>query len=262
MMTTATAARRLLLPLLALAGLGAGLGFAAPAAAQTASGGQAIDADLVKPQTSLAATAAPTAIPSAMPSTGASYADPAAATRLASQAPGAVTPTSCARGTGPGGTYRQQDLIGAAEGVFGTGARGLAEIIQDSLKKQGQPVGYIVGREAGGALVVGLRYGSGLLCHKLDGQRTVYWTGPSIGFDAGANAAKTFVLIYNLPSSDAIYHRFAAGEGQAYLLGGLHVSYMRYGDTVLIPVRMGVGLRLGINGGYMKFSKKQNWMPF
>lgn len=159
-------------------------------------------------------------------------------------------------------TYKDDDLIGAAEGVFGKGAAGLADLIKDLLKKQGQPNAYIVGREAGGALVVGLRYGSGTLHHKVEGERPVYWTGPSIGFDAGANAASTFVLVYNLFDSEELFKRFPAGEGQAYLVGGFHVSYLRKGDTVLIPVRSGAGLRLGINGGYMKFSRKQNWFPF
>jgi hypothetical protein len=159
-------------------------------------------------------------------------------------------------------TYHKDDLIGAAEGVFGKGAAGLAGIIEDLLRKQGEPNGYIVGREGGGALVVGLRYGSGTLHHKIEGERPAYWTGPSIGFDAGANAASTFVLVYNLFDTEDLYKRFGAGEGQAYLVGGFHVSYMRRGDVVLIPVRSGAGLRLGINAGYMKFSHKQNWIPF
>jgi len=161
-----------------------------------------------------------------------------------------------------GATYHKDDLIGAAEGVFGKGAKGLAGMIEDLLKKQGEPNGYIVGREAGGAFVVGLRYGSGTLYHKVEGQRPVYWTGPSVGFDAGANAGKTFVLVYNLYDSEDLYKRFPAGEGQAYVIGGFNASYMRQGDVVLIPVRMGVGLRLGVNAGYMKFSKTQKWMPF
>jgi hypothetical protein len=161
----------------------------------------------------------------------------------------------------PGNTYHEDDLIGAAEGVFGKGAKGLALMIRDILGKQGEPNGYITGREAGGALVVGLRYGSGTL-HQVEGERPVYWTGPSIGFDAGANAGNTFVLVYNLYDSEDLYHRFGAGEGQAYLVGGFNVSYLRRGDVVLIPVRMGVGLRLGVNAGYMKFSHKQNWLPF
>lgn len=162
----------------------------------------------------------------------------------------------------PATTYREDDLIGAAEGVFGKGARGVAEMIQKLLKDQGEPNAYIVGREASGAFVVGARYGSGTLYHKVEGERPVYWTGPSIGFDAGANAGSTFVLVYNLYDSEELYERYPAGEGQAYVIGGLTASYMRKGDVVLIPIRMGAGLRLGINAGYMKFSKEQRWLPF
>ena len=161
-----------------------------------------------------------------------------------------------------GATYHKDDIIGAAEGVFGKGAEGVARMIEDLLKKQGEPNGYIVGREAGGAFIVGLRYGSGTLYHKVEGQKPVYWTGPSVGFDAGANAGNTFVLVYNLYDSQDLYKRFPAGEGQAYVVGGLNASYMRQGDVVLIPIRMGVGLRLGVNAGYMKFSKTAKWMPF
>ncbi len=159
-------------------------------------------------------------------------------------------------------TYADEDLIGAAEGVFGKGAKGLAEVIEDILSKQGQPNAYIAGREAGGAFVVGLRYGSGKLYHKIEGERDVYWTGPSVGFDVGGNAAKSFVLVYNLYDTEELFQRFPAGEGAAYFVGGFHVSYLRAGDKVLIPVRLGAGLRLGANVGYMKFSKKQNWLPF
>ena len=159
-------------------------------------------------------------------------------------------------------TYQEDDLIGAAEGVFGKGAAGIGKLIEDILKKQGRPNGYIVGREGGGAFVVGLRYGSGTLNHKVEGQKPVYWTGPSIGFDAGANAGSTFVLVYNLYDSEDLYRRYPAGEGAAYLLGGFNASYLRRGDVVLIPIRVGGGLRLGANVGYMKFSKKQRWLPF
>lgn len=159
-------------------------------------------------------------------------------------------------------TYREDDLIGAAEGVFGKGAKGVAEMIRKTLQDQGEPNAYIVGREAGGAFIVGLRYGSGTLHHKVEGQKPVYWTGPSVGFDAGASAGSTFVLVYNLYDTEELYKRFPAGEGQAYAVGGLNASYMRWGDVVLIPIRVGAGLRLGVNAGYMKFSRKQNWLPF
>ena len=223
----------------------AALGGAMPVAAQVTAvdPDKAIDGDLtaVRP-------AAPSA-PLAAPVAGA--ADPAAS--AASTA--AATPTK-------GDTYKADDLIGAAEGVFGKGAAGLADMIRDLLKKQGEPNAYIAGREGGGALVVGLRYGSGTLYHMVEGQMPAYWTGPSVGFDVGANAGSTFVLVYNLYDTGDLYHRFPAGEGQAYLVGGFHASYLRRGDVVLIPIRVGAGLRLGINAGYMKFSRKQKWLPF
>lgn len=159
-------------------------------------------------------------------------------------------------------TYQQDELVGAAEGVFGKGASGLAKLIEDILKDQGQPNGYIAGSEASGAIGVGLRYGSGMLFHKVEGQRKVYWTGPSIGFDIGGDANKVFVLVYNLYDSQDLYKRFPQGEGRAYFVGGLSASYLRRGDVVLIPVRLGVGWRLGINAGYMKFSEKARWLPF
>lgn len=159
-------------------------------------------------------------------------------------------------------TYQQDDLIGAAEGVFGKGAEGLAGMIEGLLREQGEPNGYIVGREGGGAFIFGVRYGSGTLHHKVEGEQQVYWTGPSLGLDAGANAGNTFVLVYNLYDSEDLFRRYPAGEGQAYFVGGLHASYMRRGDVVLIPIRVGAGLRLGVNAGYMRFSKKQRWLPF
>lgn len=221
---------------------------ASPAQIQPVDPDKAIDGDLRHPATVPAPTPASSPVPAAYP---------------ASEGSPAPTPTEApADPNQPGTTYHQDDLIGAAEGVFGKGAKGVADVIQNILKKQGEPNAYIVGREGGGALVVGVRYGSGTLFHKVEGQRPVYWTGPSIGFDAGASAGSTFVLVYNLYNTDDLYHRFPAGEGQAYLIGGFNVSYMRRGNIVLIPVRSGVGLRLGVNAGYMKFSVKHKWLPF
>jgi hypothetical protein len=173
-----------------------------------------------------------------------------------------VTAASPPAAIAPGDSYQQDDLIGAAEGVFGKGAEGLAGLIEKVLKDQGRPNAYIAGREASGAFVVGLRYGSGTLNHKVEGKREVYWTGPSIGFDVGGNAANTFVLVYNLYDTQDLYHRFPAAEGTAYLVGGFTASYLRWGNVVLIPIRLGVGYRLGVNAGYMKFTEKRNWLPF
>ena len=236
---------------LALAGSVAG-SLAAPAQIRPVDPDQAIDGDLKRPAT------APASAPASAPvSSPAPAADP-----VSTGSPGPAPSAAPADPNQPGTTYKQDDLIGAAEGVFGKGAKGVAEVIQGVLKKQGEPNAYIVGREGGGALVVGVRYGSGTLFHKVEGQRPVYWTGPSIGFDAGASAGSTFVLVYNLYNTDDLYHRFPAGEGQAYLIGGFNVSYLRRGNIVLIPVRSGVGLRLGVNAGYMKFSVKHKWLPF
>lgn len=217
----------------------------AAAQVQTVDPDRAIDGDLAAGQPA----------PQSAASTAAEA--PAAAPTATEATVGAPAATQAATAT-----YQKDDLVGAAEGVFGKGAAGLAGMIEDLLRKQGEPNGYIVGREGGGALLLGVRYGSGTLHHKVEGTLPVYWTGPSLGLDLGANAGNTFVLVYNLYNTDEIFNRFAAGEGQAYLVGGFNVSYLRRGDVVLIPVRMGVGLRLGINAGYMKFSKKQKLSPF
>lgn len=161
-----------------------------------------------------------------------------------------------------GETYQRDDLIAAAGGLFGDGAEGLARMIENILDEQGEPNGYIVGREAGGAFIFGLRYGSGTLFHRVEGEQPVYWTGPSIGFDVGAHGASTFVLVYNLHDTGELFQRFPAVEGDAYFIGGLTASYLRSGDKVLIPIRVGAGLRLGANIGYMNFSRNRRWLPF
>jgi len=220
-----------------------------------------IDADLAAPQAPPAGTprqTPPPADPATDPSVDATFGDYAAPPPAQDTAPPAAQTTPVATAE----TYGEDDLIGAAEGVFGKGAEGLAKMIEDLLRKQGEPNGYIVGREAGGAFILGARYGSGTLHHKVEGEQKVYWTGPSIGFDAGANAGNTFVLVYNLFDTEDLFKRFPAGEGQAYFVGGLTASYLRRGDVVLIPIRVGAGLRLGVNAGYMKFSKEQKWLPF
>ena len=169
---------------------------------------------------------------------------------------------AAARDASARGTYQENDVVAAAEGVFGKGAEGLAKIIEDIFKKQGRPTAYIAGREAGAAIVAGVRYGSGSLFHKVEGERPVYWTGPSVGFDLGANGAKTFVLVYNLYDSQDLFRRFPAAEGNLYVVGGFTASYLRWKDMVVIPIRLGVGWRLGANVGYMRFTEKRRWSPF
>ncbi len=159
-------------------------------------------------------------------------------------------------------TYGEHDVLDAAEGVFGRGAEGLAKMVERILKDQGRPTAYIAGREASGAFAVGLKYGSGVMHHKVEGDRPVYWTGPTLGFDIGGNASKEFILVYNLYDRQDLYHRFPAAEGTAYFIGGFTASYLRRGNIVLIPIRLGVGWRLGANVGYMKFTPQSKLMPF
>lgn len=239
--------------LFALSGALAMIGAAsAPAQVQTVDPDKAIDGDLSAP----AATPGPapsgdTAVPAH------DLLDPNAPAPAPTPVPEGA-PAAAAAST----TYQKDDVLAAAEGVFGKGAKGLAQMIEDLLKKQGEPNGYITGREGGGAVILGMRWGSGTLHHKVEGEKPVYWTGPSVGFDAGANAGSTFVLVYNLYDTEDLYKRFPSGEGGAYVVGGFTASYLRRGDIVLIPIRAGVGLRLGVNAGYMKFRHKANWLPF
>jgi hypothetical protein len=241
---------RNLLAVIAAAGLAS-----APASAQigTVDPNTAIDADLVPgaPASDPAATPPPPPPPPAQPAIA-----PASSAALPSTAAAGVPENAASN------TYKKDDLIGAAEDVFGKGAEGLAGLIENILQDQGEPVAYIAGREASGAVGVGLRYGSGRMFHKIEGQRDVYWTGPSLGFDLGGNAGKTFVLVYNLYDSQVLYKRYPAGEGAAYFIGGFNASYLRRDNVVLIPIRLGVGYRLGANVGYMKFSEKRRWVPF
>lgn len=171
-------------------------------------------------------------------------------------------PRTASAQTGEQAGIPKDNVLTAAENVFGKGAQGLAGLMERIFRDRGEPNAYIAGREAGGAFIVGLRYGSGTMCHKIEGDQKVYWTGPSVGFDAGADANKVFVLVYNLHDSQELFRRYPTAEGRAYLVGGFSASVLKRGDVVLVPIRLGVGLRLGVNAGYMNFSKKSRILPF
>ncbi|WP_097090592.1 DUF1134 domain-containing protein [Novosphingobium sp. Chol11] len=234
---------------------------AAEAQVRTVDPNSAIDADLA-PVPQANSTPTEPGVDNSVPPASSAAPESSASTANSTATGAPVTANSPPAALSPSESYQEDDLIGAAEGVFGKGAEGLAGMIEKILKDQGRPNAYIAGREASGAFVVGLRYGSGTLNHKVEGRREVYWTGPSIGFDVGGNAANTFVLVYNLYDTQDLYHRFPAAEGTAYLVGGFTASYLRWGSVVLIPIRLGVGYRLGVNAGYMKFTEKRNWLPF
>ena len=162
----------------------------------------------------------------------------------------------------PRGSYSQNEILGAGHRFFGSVSQGLASVVEYAFGKAGRPNGYILGEDAGGALIAGLRYGEGILHTKDAGHHKVYWQGPSVGYDFGAEGSKTMVLVYNLRDPAQIYNRFAGVEGSAYLVGGVSIQFQQYGDVVLAPIRSGIGLRLGANLGYLKYTRSPTWNPF
>jgi hypothetical protein len=158
--------------------------------------------------------------------------------------------------------YSSNEILDAGHRFFGGVSRGLAQVVEKAFSQWGLPNGYILGEEAGGAFVAGLRYGEGTLYTKNAGDLRVFWQGPSLGFDAGGDGARTMMLIYNLPATEAIYERFAGIDGSAYFIGGFGMTALTANNVVLVPIRSGVGLRLGANIGYLKFTPKPTWNPF
>jgi len=159
-------------------------------------------------------------------------------------------------------TYDQDEMYKEASGFFGKGAEGLADVLNKVFSEKGRPNGYIKGEEASGAIVVGVRYGRGTLVMKNGATRKVFWQGPSIGFDVGANASKAFVLIYDLKKTDDIFQRFPGIEGTLYFVAGVGVNYVATENISLAPIRFGLGWRQGANLGYMHITRKSSWIPF
>lgn len=159
-------------------------------------------------------------------------------------------------------TYEEDTILKEADAFFGGGAEGLADVIEKLFKDKGRPNAYIKGQEVSGAIVIGARYGDGTLVRKAGGSTKVHWTGPTIGFDAGGNISKVFVLIYNLPNIEAIFQRFPAVDGSFYFIGGVGANYHQVGNLVLAPMRFGAGFRAGVNIGYMHYRKEKSWNPF
>jgi hypothetical protein len=160
------------------------------------------------------------------------------------------------------GHFSADEVIEAGHHFFGGVSRGLAMVMQKAFSQWGEPNGYILGEEGSGAFVGGLRYGDGTLYTKNAGDLRVFWEGPSIGFDAGADGARTMMLVYNLPATQAIFDRFGGINGSAYFIGGFGMTALTANNIVLVPIRSGVGFRLGANLGYLKFTQRPTWNPF
>lgn len=158
--------------------------------------------------------------------------------------------------------FTSSELLNAGHKFFGTVSRGLASVIEKAVSTWGLPNGYVLGQEGGGAFIGGLRYGEGTLYTKNAGDLRVYWQGPSIGWDVGGDGDRTMMLVYNLPATEAVYQRFAGMDGSAYLVGGFGMTVLTWNNVVLVPIRSGVGARLGVNVGYLKFTPRPTWNPF
>ncbi len=158
-------------------------------------------------------------------------------------------------------TYSENEILAKAKGFFGATTKGLAKAIEKVFEDQGRPNAYIIGEEASGAIGIGVRYGEGTVNRKTGAATKVYWQGPTIGFDFGADASKMFILIYHLPDLDSLFQRFPAIDGSFYFIAGVGVNYQQSGDIIQAPIRTGVGLRAGINVGYMHYTKEFSWIP-
>lgn len=159
-------------------------------------------------------------------------------------------------------TFSRNEILETGHRFFGSVSQGLANVVEHAFQKAGRPNGYILGEDAGGAFVAGLRYGEGTLYTKDAGVHKVYWQGPSIGYDFGGEGSKTMVLVYHLRHPHQIYNRFGGVQGSAYFVGGVGIQFQKHGDVVLAPIRSGIGFRLGANIGYLKYTRTPTWNPF
>ena len=158
--------------------------------------------------------------------------------------------------------YTAQEIVDSGHRFFGATSGGLASVVEKIFSSYGLPNGYVLGEEGSGALIGGLTYGEGTLYTKNAGDHKVFWQGPSVGWDYGGQGSRTMILVYNLDTVEALYKRFGGVAGSAYLIAGLGFTVLKNGNTLLVPVRTGVGARLGVNIGYLKLTSGPTWNPF
>ncbi len=161
----------------------------------------------------------------------------------------------------PSNNFTADELVRTGHEFFGTMSHGLASVIEKAFSRWGEPNGYVLGEEGSGAFLVGLRYGDGKLYTRNAGNRRVFWEGPSVGFDAGGEGARTMMLVYNLPATDAVYQRFVGIDGSAFFVGGFSMTALTNNGVVVVPISTGIGFRLGANLGYLKITPEATWNP-
>lgn len=158
--------------------------------------------------------------------------------------------------------YTMQEIVDAGHGFFGSTTGGLAKVMEQAFKQYGLPNGYILGQEGAGSFVLGATYGEGELYTKNAGQHTLFWQGPSIGIDYGGQGSRVMMLVYELPKVNSIFNRFGGVSGQAYVVAGFGMTVLKYKNVLIVPIRTGLGARLGVNVGYLKMTRKATWNPF
>jgi hypothetical protein len=158
--------------------------------------------------------------------------------------------------------YSIAEIQEAGRGLFGTITAQFAGAVNYAFQNFGQPNAYITGSEGGAAFLAGLRYGKGRLHLKAGPESEIYWQGPSAGLDFGAEGSNALFLVYNLDDPYRIYGRFSGIGGSAYVAGGVGLNVLGKGNMVMVPIRSGIGLRLGANLAYLKFTERQTWNPF
>jgi hypothetical protein len=180
---------------------------------------------------------------------------------LAAMAVFSLLPAALAQSSS-GEQYTMQEIVDAGHGFFGSTSGGLAKVVENAFSKYGLPNGYILGQEGSGAFVAGLTYGEGDLYTKNAGQHNVFWQGPSLGLDWGGQGSRAMMLVYNLPAVPSLYKRFGGVSGSAYVVAGVGMTVLTDDNIVLVPIRTGLGARLGINVGYLKLTQQPTWNPF
>ena len=121
-------------------------------------------------------------------------------------------------------TYEANDLIATGGEFFGSASQGLASLVERAFSEFGLPNAYILGEEAGGALLIGARFGEGTMYTRNQGEHPIFWQGPSVGFDVGGDGSKVMMLVYNLPTVQEVYGRYPGVDGSAYIVGGLGMT--------------------------------------
>lgn len=158
--------------------------------------------------------------------------------------------------------YTAQEIIDSGHKFFGATSGGLASVVEKVFASYGLPNGYLLGEEGSGAIIGGLTYGEGTLYTKNAGDHKTFWQGPSLGWDFGGEGSRVMMLVYNLDDVSAIYNRFGGVAGSAYVVAGVGFNVLKNNNMLLVPIRTGVGARLGINLGYLKLTDQPTWNPF